>query len=429
MYSVVYGGFTPGLAGLIWFVKEIMQVASQVPIGWLCDHTTNKKKLLIVFSVLCSLTQFVVPFTLNVPVLIVTKCVEGIASTGLRVFKGPLILGIAGHEIFDSVASKTEIAEHSGSLVVAVGAGLIAYFLYPNIGALFYATGGFSFMSVFCVAFMRKSKKNEALSTNNEDDLESVASSVINDDLARNSFNRGKKDSYENETSSDLLKIFFHDKNLALFSMSVFLFHFGNAAVLPLLSQSLALNNSRGGILFLVANIAIAQSFSVAGVKMVEFFRNRGYRINIPIFLGFGLLVPRIVIIFLLLKYWPNQYALVATQILDGIGAGTNGLAIVTVTKELTYGSNIFGVAIALVSLCEAFGSGMSNLCAGYVVTAFGYERGFLFLLVPAVLAPILILTIKVQAPDMSSNLDTNAERDDNDAEKAIHVEHFSDHD
>ena len=174
---------------------------------------------------------------------------------------------------------------------------------------------------------------------------------------------------------------------------------------MPLLSQILALDSSREGIPLTVANIVIAQLFSVAGVKMMDIFTKRGYRINIPTFIGYGTLVPRILIIFFLLKYWPNQYAFVATQVLDGIGAGTNGLSIMKVTKELTYGSKRFGVAFALINLFEAFGGAMSNLCSGYyVATAIGYEEGFLFLLLPAVLCPFFILIMKVQVPDTSGS-------------------------
>jgi len=402
VYLVAYGGFTPGLVGLIWFLKEMSQIVSQVPIGWLCDHSTNKKMWLILFATICGLTPLVVFFTLNVPVLIVTKIIEGIATTGLRVLKGPFTLGIAGHGTFESVASKTEIADHSGSLVSAVGAALVAYFLYPNVVALFSVQAMFSLISVFCLAFMRKSKR---LSANNGGDLESVESSVINNEWARNSLVTKQSDSDKNESSSGLLKIFSRDNNLAFFYIAVFLFHFGNAAVLPLLSQMLAIDSSREGISLTAANIVIAQLFSVAGVKMMDFFTNRGYRINIPTFIGFGLLIPRILIIFLLLKYWPNQYALIATQVFDGIGAGTNGLALMKVTKELTYGYDCFGVAFALANLSEAFGAGMSNLCSGYVVTAIGYEGGFLFLLVPGVLCPFFILIMKVhQVPDMSGS-------------------------
>ena len=410
MYLVAYGGFTPGFAGLIWFVKEMTQITSQVPIGWICDHSANKRMWLIVFSALSSLTPLVVTFTLNVPALIVTKIIEGMASTGLRVFKGPFALGIAGHATFESFASKTEIADHSGSLVAALGAGLMAYFLYPNIGSLFWVLGLFSIIAVFFIVFMRKRKKStkknsivsSSFSENNECDLDSVESSVINNEWARNS-SRKPSDLDEKQTSPSLWNIFFYDRNLAFFCTALFMFHFGNAAVMPLLSQVLALENSREGIPYTVANIAIAQFFSIAGVKMMDFFTNRGYRINVPIFIGYSLLIPRILIIFLLLKYWPNPYALVATQMIDGIGAGVNGLAVMKVTKDLTYGSNSFGVAIALTGAFEAFGAAMSNLCSGYVVTAVGYEAGFLFLLLPAVLCPILILTLKVKVPD---NLD-----------------------
>ena len=265
---------------------------------------------------------------------------------------------------------------------------------------------------------MRKPKNKSKNITNG--DLESVESSVVNDTWARNASSGGQQSNVDKKDSSStsLLKVLFDDRNLTWFCIVVFFFHFGNAAVLPLLSQRLALDNSREGIPYTVVNIAIAQLFSVAGVKAMDFFTNRDYRINVPILIGFSLLIPRILIIFLLLKYWPNSYALVATQVFDGIGAGINGLALMKVTKVLTYGSNRFGVAFALANLSEALGAAMSNLLSGYVVTVYGYEEGFLFLLVPAVLSPILIFKVRVEVPD-EKNYSTNDLPDDTDVEDA----------
>jgi len=53
------------------------------------------------------------------------------------------------------------------------------------------------------------------------------------------------------------------DRNILVLLTTVFLFHFGNAAMLPLLSQMLAISNGRAGIPFTAACIMISQGVMV----------------------------------------------------------------------------------------------------------------------------------------------------------------------
>ena len=90
---------------------------------------------------------------------------------------------------------------------------------------------------------------------------------------------------------------------MTFFTLSVFFFHLGNAAVLPLLGQILALEEGRNGIPYTAALIAIAQITLMGGVYMFDFFTNRGYTINVPIMIGFGALISRICCILVLLNF------------------------------------------------------------------------------------------------------------------------------
>ena len=53
------------------------------------------------------------------------------------------------------------------------------------------------------------------------------------------------------------------DRNIIVLLSTVFLFHFGNAAMLPLLSQMLAIGNGKAGIPFTAACIMISQAVMV----------------------------------------------------------------------------------------------------------------------------------------------------------------------
>ena len=111
-------------------------------------------------------------------------------------------------------------------------------------------------------------------------------------------------------------------------------------------------------------------------------------------------ILPRIGLILTFLYFWPNSYALMATQILDGIGAGVNGLAIMKVTKTLTEGTNHFGLYFGIVNTFFLVGASTSNVIAGYIADAFGYKVAFTFLLLPAFFCMVCMYFTSVRSPE-----------------------------
>eukprot|EP00593_Proboscia_inermis_P013700 CAMPEP_0171326378 /NCGR_PEP_ID=MMETSP0816-20121228/117417_1 /TAXON_ID=420281 /ORGANISM="Proboscia inermis, Strain CCAP1064/1" /LENGTH=131 /DNA_ID=CAMNT_0011825831 /DNA_START=731 /DNA_END=1126 /DNA_ORIENTATION=- len=64
----------------------------------------------------------------------------------------------------------------------------------------------------------------------------------------------------------------------------------------------------------------------------------------------------------------------------------------------MTEGSNRFGVAFAIIILCESIGGAFSNLISGYVVGASTYEIGFIFLLCTGAVSLYFIHAMKVES-------------------------------
>ena len=90
----------------------------------------------------------------NVSILIVKTILEGGASSGLAVVKGPFTLGISGHKKFDITTKYTEIAEHTGAFVAAILAGCVAYVFFHKVALLFSVIGVFEFFACVCILLM-----------------------------------------------------------------------------------------------------------------------------------------------------------------------------------------------------------------------------------------------------------------------------------
>ena len=99
----------------------------------------------------------------------------------------------------------------------------------------------------------------------------------------------------------------------------------------------------------------------------------------------------------LLLEFWPNNYALVAMQLFDGIGAGTFGLSLVCLTKTLTKGTGRFSFTLGFIITINMVGGALSNLIGGYIVNLSSYIWGFISLGIMGSVSVILASFINVE--------------------------------
>jgi MFS family permease len=174
----------------------------------------------------------------------------------------------------------------------------------------------------------------------------------------------------------------FTDRNILVFAVAVTLFHFGNAAMLPLAGELVSKSHEAFATIAMSACIIAAQLVMVPVAALSGKFGDRWGRK--PVFLiGFAVLSLR----GLLYTVSSHPFYVVAVQLLDGIGAGIFGVLYVIVVADLTQGTGRYNLALGVIATAQGIGASLSNLVSGYVVNAWGYNAGFLFLAVIAALA------------------------------------------
>ena len=408
VFLVVERGWTPGAAGTVWFTRDVSAIICSPFIGAFIDRSEHKRALLLLSLFVGTIAAVCVIWTQNFTFLIVKSIIEGAAMSFVQPIKNAMILGLIGQERFDGTSKKVEMVEHLGSFSIISIAGIIGI-LYPNIEGVFYTIGLSGLLACFALIFMplsihEEEKEKEDEEEVNFEDVEELSETA-------NSFCRKKilvrrKSSLINYESSRNLDVggtpatyisILKNKDIVLFGCSVFFFHLGSSSVLPLLSKLMSIDSGSGDLSITCANIGIAQFSSIFSVWAMGSYIEKGKQHKVPILIGYITAVPlRCIAIIILNKYWPNQYALMATQLLDGIGAGTFGLSLPLVLKVLTKGTGHFSFSFGAVSTLYMCGAALSNLISGFIVTFIDYSTGFVSLAVMGSISVILMSFVNV---------------------------------
>jgi predicted MFS family arabinose efflux permease len=264
---------------------------------------------------------------------------------------GPAIcavsLGIVGRQLFDRRQGRNQSFNSAGNVVAAVSMGLLGYFVSNR--SIFF------FVSVCAVPTL-------------------LALLIIRPDEIDYMLARGAKKGDANAepiTARALLKA----RPLLIFLVCAVMFHFANAAMLPLLGEMLAKGQGRSSMLFMSACVVTTQLVitllaSWSGRKAGSWGRK-------PLLLvAFGALPVRAV----LYTLTDNTVTLVAIQILDGVAAGIFGVVSVLVIADLTQGTGRFNLTLGAISTAVGIGASFSQVIAGSIVHHFDSNAGFLFL-------------------------------------------------
>ena len=165
------------------------------------------------------------------------------------------------------------------------------------------------------------------------------------------------------------------DRPLVIFLVCAVMFHFANAAMLPLLGEMLAKGQGRSSMMFMSACVVTTQIVITLIAAWVG--RKAGSWGRKPLLLiAFGVLPVRAI----LYTLTDNTVALVAIQILDGVGAGIFGVVSVLVIADLTQGSGRFNLTLGAISTAVGIGAALSQTIAGSIAHHWNSDVGFLFL-------------------------------------------------
>ncbi len=422
-------GWSTATIGLVMTIGGIAGMLATTPLGALAD-ASRAKRFMVAFCaalvIVASLAILIVP---NVAFVTASQIATGVAGAAIGPAVAGLTLGLVGQSGLAIQLGRNEAWNHAGNILAAAGAGYFGYEF--GLSAVFILM---TVMAVGSIAAVMLIKPGD-----------------IDHDVARGLERREGEDREAPSGFSVLWK----STPLVILSATLMLFHFGNGAMLPLLGQQVATQAESGAIATpgattvspgagtqgpiprdgvqappataaapgqstsgrpasepvrrhdsLEALLADPVSYTAATVIIAQltmipiallaagFAERRGY---------FLLLVAALVALpvrGLIAGLWPNPYAVVPVQMLDGVGAGLLGVAVPGLVARMLRGTGHVNAGLGAVMTVQGVGASLSPAIAGIIVARYGFSVAYLALSAFAVagLALWLLFSTKVAA-------------------------------
>jgi len=345
-----------GAIGAALSAMGIATILAQTPAGILIDRTKRKRQLVCLSASVMSLSAVAITLFRQFHAILACQVAYGIAAA----IAGPAIvaisLGLVGHNKFAPRIARNEAFNHVGILLAASLAGLMGYLVSPDW--IFYLVAIFGLASVAATLYIKEKE--------------------IDHDLAR-----GAADS-DSEHAADIRTIL-SDRAIVAFALAVVLFHLANAAMLPLAGQYLSEGHARSAPLWISACIIAAQAIMIpTAILSGKLAQDWGRK---PVFLIAMAVLP---VRGFLYTFSNSPFWVVPVQLLDGIGAGIFGVLASVIVADLTKGTGRYNLTRGLIITAQGIGAALSNVLAGSIVQAAGYNAGFISLAIIALVGLII---------------------------------------
>jgi MFS family permease len=334
--------------GLALTVGGIAGIVTQTPAGGLVDRLRSKRALIAVGVVALAIGSLLIAFFPRFWPVMAAQVLIGGTSSVFNPAVAAISMGLVGHALFDRRQGRNQTFNSAGNVLAAVAMGLIGY--YVSNRAIFFFVVAFTLPTLLTLLMIRPRE--------------------IDYDLAR-----GRKPHEQGDGKPATIRELLRDRPLLVFLICCVLFHFANAAMLPLLGEMLARGKGKSSMMFMSACVVTTQLV----ITLIASLSGRlaGSRGRKPILLvGFAVLPVRGI----LYTLTHNVYLLVGIQMLDGVGAGIFGVVSVLVIADLTRGTGRFNLAQGAIATAVGIGAALSQVIAGFIVHHSSYNIGFLFL-------------------------------------------------
>jgi MFS family permease len=338
--------------GVVMSVAALAGIAAQTPAGALIDASTAKRFLMVAAAVVVTLACLALPFFHRFEWVAATQALAASAGAVFPPAVAAVTLGIVGPRAFAKRIGRNEAFNHAGNASAAAISGAFAYFFGPIV--VFWLLAAMAAASIAATL--------------------SIPAGAIDDHVARGLDDTTERGAGRGGQPSGF-QVLLTCRPLLIFAAATVLFHFSNAAMLPLVGQKLALVNRNLGTTMMSVCIIAAQLVMVpvamlVGRKADQWGRKPIFAVALAVLAFRGGLYP----------LSDNPYWLLSVQLLDGVGAGIFGALFPLVVADLTRGTGHFNVSQGAIATATGLGGALSAAVAGFIVVKAGYSAAFLFL-------------------------------------------------
>jgi MFS family permease len=341
-------GWRSGRIGSVMTIGGLAGVIMTAPAGAWVDASTHKRRLVAISGVATVLASSVVLMSQSFWPVAASQVATAIAGAAI----GPAVIGIT-LGMFQQAGFGRQIAinqayNHAGNAAGAALSGLLGWKL--GLPAVFWLAVAFGVASIASVL--------------------RIPARVIDDRAAR-----GLKADDDTDSQPRRLAVLLECKPLLVLAAALALFHLGNGAMLPLYGMAVVSAKKGNPAIFVAATIVVAQATMVlASIVAARMVSSRG--LWLALLISFAVLPIRGVVASALMTSW----GVFPVQILDGVGAGLQSVAVPALVARILNGTGRVNVGQGAVMTVQGVGASLSPAIGGWLAQWQGYSFAFLVL-------------------------------------------------
>jgi MFS family permease len=345
--------------GLILSIGAVAGLVGQVPGGFLVDWARSKRRAAALAVVGIGASAFLIAALPLFAVILAAKLLHVGSSAVLGPAIAAITLGLVGHAAIGPRLGRNARFAAAGNGIAAAAMGACGYLVSAQ--AVFYVTALLALPTLIALSRIRESEV---------DPIEAD----------------GGLDAGHHNRAAGIAELLGKQALLAVMGGAM-LFHFANAAMLPLVGSAMAVRSGQWATVLVAASIVVPQLIvALISPRVGHLAQSLGRR---PVFLSaFAALQLR----GLLLAWTNDPVTIVAVQMLDGISAACIGIIVPLILADITRGTGRFNLAQGTVGTGAGIGAALSTTAAGYLADAYGTGTAFLGLAGLAACGLILLL-------------------------------------
>lgn len=340
-------GWQSGLIGSVMTLGGIAGVLMTTPAGAWVDGSRHKRLLVVIAAICTLLASATLLFSQHVWSVAVSQVAAAIAAAALLPAVIGITLGMFRQAGFNHQLGINQAYNHAGNAVGAALSGLLGRLF--GLPAVFGLAAAFGLASI--VSVLR------------------IPPCSIDDRAAR-----GLPAGATSQRASGL-SVLLSCRPLLALAAALMLFHLGNAAMLPLYGLAVVAAKQGDPATLVAETIVVAQGTMVlAALIAMSMAARRGYWLVLLI--SFAALPLRAVLAAAIIKGW----GVFPVQILDGVGAGLQSVAVPGLVARILNGTGRINVGQGAVMTAQGVGASLSPAIGGWLAQWHGYPLAFLFL-------------------------------------------------
>jgi MFS family permease len=341
-------GWQSGWIGTVMTAGGVAGMLMTTPAGALIDATRSKKLFVIIPGTCTVIASGIVLVSQEFWLVAASQVATAIAGAAIGPAVAGITLGIVRQAGFNRQIGRNQAFNHAGNMVGAGLSGLVGW-IY-GFTAVFWLAALFGVVSIVSVLM--------------------VPSDAIDDDAARGL--AGETDGHKGASG---LQALVESKPLLILAAALLFFHLGNAAMLPLYGLAVVADKQADPASFVATTIVIAQGTmiltSLVAMRLAE---KEGYWLVLLV--SFVALPIRGVVAAWLL----NKWGVYPVQILDGVGAGLQSVAVPGLVARILDGTGRINAGQGAVMTIQGVGASFSPAIGGWIAQELGYGPMFLVL-------------------------------------------------